>query len=248
MDIAVKKLRVNISALALYETDDHPALGGFLRQKMMPFAIYRWNCLTQTGRPPKRLGVFEQETVMNPLVTDIFGSSDKKASQKFAERLAKAAGLADINAFDKELQKSLKPLRANIDWDRLWKPFKDQYSLVITAQVHYLQCLARPYGLGVTDYFYVLVPQFVTFSTIVTGICDGGTHPKGTALTGMSHMHASDVTIDALERQIMNEEQEAQALNERLKEKEGKSPFDLDMNPTHGNFFKDDEDPEPNDD
>lgn len=247
MDIKIGKLRVNISALALYGHNDHPALGGFLRQKMLPFAIYRWNCQTQLGQPGQRLGVFEQETVMNPLITDLFGASDKKASQKFADKLAKAAGLADINAFDRDLQTKLKPLRVNIDWNRLWKPFKDQYSLIITAQVHYLQCLARPYGLNASDYFYILVPQFVTFSTIVAGRCDGGQHPNGTALTGMSHMHGKDLTIEALEQQIMKEEQEAQSLNERLKDNEEKSPFGWDLTPSHDNFFKDDEEPEDGD-
>lgn len=245
MDIKIGKLRVQLSALALYSHNDHPALGGYLRQKMLPRPIYHWNCTTQTGKPAQRLGVFEQETAFNTLVTDLFGTADKKASTELAARLSKGAGLADINAFDKMLQTQLKPLQVNIDWDRLWKPYKDQYSLVITAQVHYLQCVARPYGLNITDYFYVLVPQFVTFSTIVTGRCSGGTHANGTGLTGMSHMHAKNAVIETLEQQIMQEEREAEALNDRMKEHEEPNPFEWNPNPTHSDMLNEDEEPEP---
>lgn len=239
MDIKVGKLRINLSALALYLHDDNPALGNWIASKSAPRTIYRWDCATQSGNPPQRLPIFEQQTAINFLMT-WWGMVDRKASERLARHAVKAADLASVQAFDAELQRALPPLRAKIDWDLLWKPFKDDHSLRISAQVFWLQCVGRPYGMHVADSFYILVPAYVTFTTVITGLC-GGSHPVGTAATGMSARRQTDERMEAFERQIFQEEEEAEGMNQRLIED---LKLEWGMNPSHGGLFDDDEEPE----
>ncbi len=216
MDIRIGKLRINLSALALYEHGDNPALSTWIGKKIAPKRIYTWDCATQTGQPAARNPNVRFPTELTFLVTTNRGQEDRLASMALAEDARKAADLPTLRAFARQLAVAIPPLTVPIDWDTLWAPFKALYSLEINARVIYLQCLARPYGLGASDYFFILVPHLVTFTTVVTGRCAGGTAANGTALTGWSPHVTPGTVLGELERQILNEEREAEERRRRL--------------------------------
>ena len=168
-------------------------------------------------------------------------------SNQLAGDLLKASDLENLRAFNTKLQVEFPPLEARIEWDRLWQPYKNDYSFNITAQVLYLACVGRPYGMDITDYFYILVPYYVTFSTIITGSC-GGTDPVGSRPMWMSTRRQTKARMERLERQLAEEEREAEAARRRQLEGE---MMEWGLNPTHGGTLLDDEDqpePEENDD
>ena len=245
MDIRIGKLRINLSALALYEHGDNPALSTWINKKIAPRRIYTWDCATQTGRPAVRNPNFTAATELTFLVTTNRGQEDRRLSRLLAEDARKAADLASLRAFAQQLGVALPPLVVPIDWDTLWAPFKAQYSLEISARVFYLQCLARPYGLDASDYFFILVPHLVTYTTVVTGRCAGGTAANGTALTGWSPHVTPGTVLGELEQQILNEEREAEERRRRLWA-EMMEEFGWDQ--THGWGFDEDLEPEEEED
>ena len=241
MDIKVGELRINVSALALYKHGDNPALSNWIAMKSKPVQIYNWNCQTQLGDRP-RLPVFQQETAFNILVTNN-GAVDMPLSVQLSKDLTKAADLDSLRDFNAKLQEALPPLQTRIEWDRLWAPYKDDYSFIITAQVLYLHCVGRPYGMDITDYFYILVPFYVTFSTIITGSC-GGTDPNGSRPMWMSTRRRTNRLMEQFERQIVEEEEEAEAARQRELDD---AMMEWGLDHTHGGTLLDDEEePEPN--
>lgn len=241
MDIRIGKLRINLSALGLYNHGDNPALSTWINSKLAPVTVYTWDCATQTGQPPKRGPNFIMRTALTFLVTRRLGQEDKLMSGLLADDARKAADLGSLRDFAHGLNRALPPLIVPIDWNTLWAPYKDLYSLRITARVMYLQCLARPYGMQASDYFFILVPHLVTFTTVVTGRCAGGTAADGTALNGWSPHVKPGTVLGELERQIMNEEQEAEERRRRIW---AETMEEWGMNPNHAWGFDEDLEPD----
>lgn len=173
--------------------------------------LYTWDCELQTGVPPQRKPKFKAETIVKFLVTDDKGKADQEESQKLLLDTLDAADYARIQDFDAEVQNQIKPLKAQVDWNKLWLPYKDEYSLTIKFQVTYLECIGRPYGLQISDYLYFFIPRNVTFSTVLGKTC-GGAKPEGTTFTQPALRRTGDQAselFDALETQIDREEGEA---------------------------------------
>jgi hypothetical protein len=239
MDIKLGKLRVNLSALALYDRMSDAQVSRFLSARTAPRRFYRWDCRTQSGKPDPRPDGRRRETSLLIHVADVFGGVDQQSTQSITRDLLKAADLRNLQALDKALQAQLPPLVVPVDWAQLLDPFKAQYSLDVYEQVSYLQCLARPYGMMPEDHFFIFVPHLVTFSSRVTGRW-GGTAKNGSVVTGWSPHITLKGAPEKLERQISKEEAEAAKRRKRLAKEDGPfkpMPFD------HG-FFKEEEDPE----
>lgn len=241
MDIRVGDLRINISALALYQHDDNPPLGRYITRLHQPRTVWKWDCVTQTSVPPQRFPIFEIETNIYFLVTRK-GRIDRMMSQFLTADAVKTANLASTAAFDREFQKAIPPLQVPIDYATLADPYLGAYSFDIMARITFLQCVARPYGMDIRDYFYVFVPHLVTFTTVITGSC-GGALPVGTAVTGTSPHIVPETVLGPLERQIMAEEAEAEARAQRELEED---MLEWGLNPSHSDgLFPDSDSPEP---
>ncbi|MCR8724788.1 hypothetical protein [Frigidibacter sp. ROC022] len=215
MDITVGSLRVNLSALALYHTDDNPELSRFIARHNLARRVYRWNCTSQSGVPSPPGARLRLEAEVLITVTDEDGIGDPGPSANYANEIIQAAGLSGMPALVRAFNSALPPLEVPIEYADLLDPYKADYSLDILARITYLQCLARPYGLLARDTFYILVPHLVTFHSVVTGRC-GGTEPAGRAITGWSPHVEPGAVLGPLERQIMQEEAEAEARRRRL--------------------------------
>lgn len=223
MDITLGKLRVNLSALALYDRMADPVVSRHVTQRQAPRRFYSWDCASQTGTPAPRPDTRRREASMLIHYPGLWGAVDQQATAQMARELLKAADLRNLRAVDAALQAALPPLVVPVEWADLLDPYKAQYSLDIYEQVTYLQCLARPYGLMPEDHFFIFVPHLVTFTSRVTGRCAGGTARNGTAITGWSpHVELSGAR-GRLERQISAEEEEAAKRRERLQDEE--NPF-----------------------
>lgn len=217
MEIKIGKLRMSLSALALYKHGDNPELSNYIAAREAPKTLYNWNCQTGLGDRP-RGAVFRQETIIKFLVTNDKGRADDLQSGFLRDEAVKASDLASIQAFDRELQKQLPPLEVRVDWAKLWQPFKDAHSLRIMYEVKFLKCVARPFGMDIQDYFYILAPLQVTFKTIIKDPSCGGTLAKDSTAETVSAkppLNQQPLAIAQLEKQINAEEREAEEARRR---------------------------------
>ena len=218
MDIKLGKLRLGLSALALYDGATDRVVDWYVKTLVSPRRFYRWDCSVPAGKPDPRPETRRRATSLLVHVGDGRGGVDVVKRQQVTRDLLRSADLPNLKKLDAALQKQLPPLVVPVDWAMLLDPFKQEYSVDIYEQVTYLQCLARPYGMQPDTYFHIFVPQMVSFSARVVGRC-GGALKDGTVLTGMSSAVMLSGNPAKLERQVSKEEEEAEAHRKREEER-----------------------------
>ena len=209
MDIKIGELRINLSALKLYKHNDGLTIDPYIAAMKKSQPLYTWDCVAGTGVPPRKPKL-SVDALVKFLVSDFRGLPDNDESMALLADTLEAADYARVKDFDAAVQTQFK-LIVPIDWDKLWLPYKDEYSLTINRQVKYLECIGRPYGMEATDYIYFFIPVHITFQTVLGTTC-GGILPEGATFTRPPTRRSGtqiSEKVAELEAQIDREEEEA---------------------------------------
>ena len=233
METHFGKLRVDVSSYYLYfkgiEDED---VDRWLAAQSKPKTFFRWDCSSQTSNPPIRrpdLTAHTQVRIGSRRVLNPLGPS---FDMNMTTLWLAAAGFATEQDLIRDVRRVFPPLKVPIPWDTFWEPYKDDYSLKLTALVHYMPLVASPRGLTLHDRMFIMVPQYLTIQSIVTGSC-GGTEPVGKSLEGFSYIRVLNdgddpeifQTLQELEIQIERENEEREELDKRMHEALGDHPI-----------------------
>ena len=249
MEITIGKLRLDVTSsrlvhpppldLLLFEPPLEAAIKRLEEQKL----IYSWNCQTQTGQPFQR-DSYKAETEF--LIAPRIGWSPWGAGPFDPSALWYAAADLTAGAFRLAVREQFPSMKLNLNWNRLLEPFKNDYHVDVHVKAEYLVAIARPYGLNVGDYMYILTPKSISAASVVSGRCTG-TLPDKEILAGNTWLRSdgtddADATYRRLKDQIDREEEEAEAQRKRIKEALKGTPlilpdlpnFDEEENPEEG--------------
>ncbi|MGI9389405.1 MAG: hypothetical protein ACR2O1_05035 [Boseongicola sp.] len=152
MEVHIGQLRVELSGHTLFLDEHALMIGNWLTRLSKPKSFFTWDCQTQTANPdpiPPSASAKTRLRIPDRRIMTFLGPVEFGVPRV----MVAASGLASMDAFKSEIARLFPPLVVDIDWDTIWEPFKDNYSLKFVAQTHYLQCVGRPYGLDLVDRF-----------------------------------------------------------------------------------------------
>ncbi len=233
MEISIGKLRLDITSTQLVHAPpmDIPLhsdpLESALKRLEAQKLIYSWNCHTQTGEPFKRES-YKAETEF--LIAPRFGWTAFGYGPFDISKLWYAAADLTADAFNLALREKFPNMTLRLDWNRLLENYKNDYSVDVHVKAEYLAAIARPYGLNVGDYMFILTPKSISVASVVAGRCAAGILPDKEILAGNTWLRsdgtaAADAAFRALKEQIDREEEEAEAQRERIRESLSAPPF-----------------------
>lgn len=205
MDISIGKLRIDLTPVDAQDYSFYTGLDLVLfvtRRVQRARRFYRWDCAAQQGTPMQRPSILLRTEIEIPKRVEIGPFPSSGYSIDPDQMWVAAAGFDTREDFALEVQKVFPPIKVPIDWDRLWKPYKDIYSLNLYVYPVFDIYFGRPHGLHELDRIFVAIPKSALIYSEVTGRCAGGVLPNGAAVASLTEAR-DPATIEGTLAELM---------------------------------------------